>query len=33
MCHGAIAAELQGTAMTQENVILAASGLYQAGTN
>jgi ABC-type sugar transport system ATPase subunit len=32
MCHGTIAAELAGTAMTQENVILAASGLYRPDT-
>jgi ABC-type sugar transport system ATPase subunit len=30
MCDGAIAAEFQDAAMTQENIILAASGLYQA---
>ena len=30
--RGTIAAELNGPAMTQENVILAASGLYSAGT-
>ena len=27
--RGSIAAELSGPAMTQENVILAASGMYQ----
>ena len=30
MHRGAIAAELRGDAMTQENVLLAASGLHQA---
>ena len=30
MCQGAISTELRGAEMTQHNVILAASGLYQA---